>query len=225
MKLRCLLAIPCFLLCFSSAMAQDAVPATPTGFLTDYTRLTPNLSSKNDFQSYTAQNAADLPLGRVYIKPLASYPDNANFNYIDRATLAAFESKFDAELAGTVNEKLILVPTPEQADTIIELAVTDVTAVEPSRKVIDFLPLRLITKPIKDAAMGKQQEVLMTLEMKMTNVKTRQVEYESLARAKGKTMGRTKDEDLHADIKELEPVIESWTGRISKEITKLQSGQ
>jgi hypothetical protein len=120
---------------------------------------------------------------------------------------------------------VILVTTPEQADTIIELAVTGVTAVEPNRKLVDFMPLRLITKPIKDATMGKQQEVLMTLEMKMINVKTREVAYESLTRAKGKTMGRTKDEDLHTDIKELEPVIDDWTSKISKEIGKLQAGR
>jgi hypothetical protein len=206
-------------------MAQDVAPTTPTGFLTDYTRLTPALSPRSDFQSYTAQDAAGRPLGRVYIKPLASYPENASFEYIDRATLAAFESKFDGELNTHVNEKVILVTTPEQADTIIELAVTGVTAVEPNRKLVDFMPLRLITKPIKDATMGKQQEVLMTLEMKMINVKTREVAYESLTRAKGKTMGRTKDEDLHTDIKELEPVIDDWTSKISKEIGKLQAGR
>lgn len=224
MKLRRFLAIPFFALCFSSAMAQGSSQPT-IGFLSDYTRLTPSLSPKNDFQSYTSQEAAGHQLGRVYLTPLTAFPENANFEYIDRATMAALESKFDADLRTKLNEKVILVPTPEQADTIIQMAVTGVTSDEPSRKVRDFLPLRLITKPIKDATMGKEQEVLVTMEMKITNVKTHQVIFESLDRAKGKTMGRTSDENLHADIKELQPVIDSWATKISKSITKLQTNQ
>jgi len=205
-------------------MAQNVSQPAP-GFLTDYTRLTPALSSRNDFQSYTAPDALGHQLGRVYLQPLVSFPDNANFEYIDRATMAALQSKFNTDLATELQEKVILVSTPEQADTILQMAVTRVAADVPSRKPRDFLPLKLITNPIKNATMGKQQEVLVTLEMKILSVKTNQIIFESLERAKGKTMGRTSDENLHADITDLEPVIAAWTKKISKSIGVLQNGR
>lgn len=229
MNIRHLLAAPLFVLSISTAMAQDQPQATArpaaAGFLSDYTRLTPSLSPKNDFQSYTAAGAKDQQLGRVYIAPIVSFPADVAFEYIDRATLSALESKFYTDVSAALNPNLILVNTPEQADTVVQMAITAVSADEPGRKPRDFLPFRLISKPIKDATMGKEQEVLVTMEMKIRTVKSNQIIFESLNRAKGKTMGRTEDPDLHANIKELEPAIESWTKQVVKSVTALQSGK
>ncbi len=224
MKLRHLLAAPLAFVCITSALAQDLPKPTPTGFLSDYALLSPSLTSDANFHSYTTPSALGRPLGRVYIQPLTSYPEDAQFNYIDRATLAALASKFDAALNANLTGKIILVPTPDQADTVVQMAVTAVAAVEPNRGVVDYLPIRLITKPIKDAAMGKQQEVVVTMEMKMRDAKSDQVIYESLATTTGKTMGRSGDQVLRADMKTLDPVIEAWTEKVAQSLTKLQPG-
>jgi hypothetical protein len=224
MKFNHLFALPFFLIFMTTCSAQGVPQPTP-GFLTDYTRLTPALSSINGAQTYTAPDASGHPLGRVYIQPLVSYPDSINFEYIDRATMAALQSQFNAALATELQKQVILVSTPELADTILKMAVTGVTADVPRRKPRDLLPLKLITNPIKNATEGKQQEVLVTIEMKILNVKSNKIIFESLARAKGKTMGRTGDEDLHADIKELEPVIDTWTNKISKWVSALQTNR
>jgi hypothetical protein len=220
MSVSRLFTIPFFLVFCSSVLAQDLPKSAPSGFLSDYSRLTPDLSIESDLHSYIAPEAAVRHLGNVYITPLTSYPENANFEFIDRATLAELESKFNASLNAHLGGKITLVSTPELADTIIQMAVTEVKAIEPNRKVIDFLPIRLITKPIKDAAMGKQQEIVVTIEMKMRDVKTDKIIYESVESAKGKTMGRTGDANLHANSKELDPVIDSWVNKTAQVFTQ-----
>jgi len=237
MKTTPLLALALFVCGMSAAAAQDVAQAaattdatanvlagtTPTKFLNNYTRLTPSLSSNNDFQSYTAVGVSARSLGRVVIMPIITFPENATFPYIDRATMAELQSELMAEVNKVMQDKSIVVATPDQADSIIQLAVTGVTAVEPDRRPRDYLPFRLITRPIKDATMGKEQEIRVTLELRIRNAKTNQTIFESLTRANGKTMGRADESNLRADIKELDPVLDTWTAQFRKSIATLQA--
>lgn len=215
-------------LIYGTLMAQglqqspsQPAPAT-SGFLSDYSRLTPFPSSgESKLLNYIAPGQHHL--GHIYIAPVSSYPTDANFSLIDRATLAALTSQFETQLRTKLKQHFSLVDTVEQADSTITMAVTAVTAIEPKRKPRDYLPFRLITKPIKDATMGKQQELLVTLEMRIDDSKTKQVIFESLQTEPSKKIGRTDDTDLHADIKSLAPVIEGWVNHVNAAISRIPS--
>ena len=209
-----------FFLCLgllSNLHAQDNRAVTPNGFLSDYSRLVLDPRSADNYFHYTPPEALGRKVGKIYFLKITIYPEDKQFDLIDRPTADAMMEKLDQILRKKLKEKNLLADTPEQADTIIQVAATEAKAIDAGRDVIDFIPLRLLTKPIKDAAMGKQQQIVVTLEMLMRDAKTNQIVFEAVHHTAGKNIGRTGDPKLQANSKSLEPVVDVWTNKIVSE--------
>ncbi|MBC3863708.1 DUF3313 family protein [Undibacterium jejuense] len=210
-----------FLLCLgllSNLHAQDSQAVTSNGFLSEYSRLVLDPRSADNYFHYTPPEALGRKVGKIYFLKIKSYPEDKQFDLIDKSTADAMMEKLDQVLRHKLKDKNLLVDTPEQADTIVQIAATEAKTIDAGRDVIDFIPLRLLTKPIKDAAMGKQQQIVVTLEMSMRDAKTRQIVFEAVHHSAGKNIGRTGDTKLQANMKSLEPVVDAWTNKIVNEI-------
>jgi hypothetical protein len=218
MKKITYLLLPLFFLISSPGQAEDKPTVTPTGFLSDYTRLIPDETAKDNYFHYTAPEDLSRKLGKIYFLPVATFPIDATFKLVDRPTIDQTMAALDQILRKKITDKATLVATPEEADTTIQIVVTAITTEDASRSLIDFVPLRLLTKPLKDAAMGKEQEVVVTLEMSIRDAKTNQILFEAVHRSAGKNIGRADDADLKATEKDLSPVIDIWTNKIVREI-------
>jgi len=218
MKKITLALLPLFFFICTLCHAQENAGVVPTGFLSDYTRLVPDETAKDNYFHYTAPEDISRKLGKIYFMPVATFPADANFKLVDRPTLEQTMAALDQILRKKLTDKATLVATPEEADTTVQIVVTMISTEDAGRSLIDFIPLRLLTKPIKDAAMGKVQEVVVTLEMSIRDSKTNQILFEAVHRSAGKNIGRADDPDLKATEKDLSPVIDIWTNKIVHEI-------
>ncbi|MFZ6863733.1 DUF3313 family protein [Undibacterium sp. Ji67W] len=206
-------------LCFlSNLQAQENQGVTSNGFLSDYSKLVLDPRSANNYFHYAPPEARGRKVGKIYFQAIKSYPEDKQFELIDRPTVDAMMEKLDQILRKKLKEKNLLADAPEQADTIVQIAATEARTVDAGREVIDYIPLRLLSKPIKDAAMGKQQQIVVTLEMLMRDAKTNQIVFEAVHHSAGKNIGRTGDAKLQANMKSLEPVVDVWTNKIVNEI-------
>lgn len=218
MKKIILLMLPLFFLISPLGMAEDKPTVTPTGFLSDYNRLVAEESTKDNYFHYTAPEDIDRKLGKVYFMPITTFPADASFKFVDRPTLDQTMSALDQILRNKLTEKATLVSTQDEADTTVQIVVTEITTENAGRSWYDYIPLRLLTKPIKDAAMGKEQEVVMTLEMSVRDAKSNQILFEAVHRSAGKNIGRSDDTNLKATEEDLSPIIDIWTNKIVSEI-------
>ena len=218
MKKITLLLLPLLVLVGSLSFADNKPTITPTGFLTDYSRLVADKNDSDNYFHYTAPEDLNRKLGKIYFMPITTYPTDVDFKLVDKPVLAKSMDALDQILRKKIAEKATLVATPEEADTIVQMVVTAVATVDAGRKPIDFIPLRLLTKPIKDAAMGKEQQVVVTLEASIRDAKTNHVLFEAVHRSQGKNIGRSDDANLKATQKDLAPVIDVWTNKIVNEI-------
>ncbi len=213
------LLLPILVVMYSHAFAQDKAVVTPTGFLSDYARLMPDKTAKDNYFHYTTPEGVARKMGKIYFMPITGYPADVNFQLVDKPVLDETMTAFDQLLRKKLEGKATLVGTPDEADTTVQMVVTAVATVDAGRAAIDFIPLRLLTKPLKDAAMGKEQQIVVTLEMSIRDSKTGHVLYEAVHRSEGKNIGRSDDKkQLKATGKELSPVIDSWTDKIVNEI-------
>jgi len=202
--------------------AQDNNAVIPSGFLSHYDKLVPDPRSSDNYFHYSAPAPTKRKVGKIYFLPLTTFPENKEFEVIDRVTVDAMLSKLDEVLRKKLAGKATLVNTAEEADTIVQIAATGAKTIDASRDVIDYIPLRLVTKPLKDAAMGKQQQVVVTLEMMMRDATTHEPVFEAIHHTAGKNIGRTGDAKLQANIDALRPVVDKWTDNIVKEIISPQ---
>ncbi|MFZ6689551.1 DUF3313 family protein [Undibacterium sp. SXout11W] len=202
----------------SNLQAQESQTVTANGFLNDYSKLVLDPRSADNYFHFTPPEAKGRKVGKIYFQAIKSYPEDKQFDLIDRPTVDAMMDKLDQILRKKLKEKNLLAETPEQADTIVQIAATEAKTADAGRDVIDYIPLRLLTKPVKDAAMGKQQQIVVTLEMLMRDAKTNQIVFEAVHHSAGKNIGRTGDAKLQANMKSLEPVVDVWTNKIVNEI-------
>lgn len=193
--------------------------AAQSGFLGSYSRLSEKSAPRGeDYLSYNAPGAAQRATKKVYLMPVATHPANANFDLGDKNALSQSLVYFDQAVRSKLGTRVALVPSAAEADTTLQLAVTSVGLVEEGRSLTDLIPLRLITKPLKDRAMGKPMQAAATLELRMSDAKTKQLVHESLRRSGGKGVGREGDAETRVTFESLKPVLDAWAERVTEEV-------
>ncbi len=86
------------------------------------------------------------------------------------------------------------------------------------KTVLDVIPLRLITNPIKDAVLGKSLDSATTMEVRLTPTNSSRPLRESLYQLAGTDIGRAGDPKTRIDAGSLKPAIERWARACAEHI-------
>jgi len=157
---------------------------------------------------------------RVYIAPSKLFPDGVRFPDIDAKTTSTSLQYFDATLRAQMVRHFTVVDTEDKAQLVIRPAVTRIAAVEEGRKPLDFVPVRLVTKPLKDAVLGTPQKSAAVLEVLVIDPRNGSVVNASYRPGVGKGIGRKGSENDKVSFESIQPVLDEWTRSIASETAK-----
>jgi hypothetical protein len=188
-----------------------------TGFLSDYDRLEKRGRPRARYLVYTAAGADDRSVKRVYLQPVEIYPSDAVLDGVDPSLVVDALAYLDAQLRAELLDRMTLTPTPEQADVVVQVAVTAIAAQEKSRTLIDVVPMRLVTNAVKDAALGEAMVTAATLEVRITDAQSGAVLREALQHLSGEGIGRAGDDDTRIGLAELKPALSKGAKFIAKQ--------
>jgi hypothetical protein len=163
-------------------------------------------------------------LGRVShdlcIPPVVRFPADARFDGIDDALVAEVLTQADTQLRAQLGARYKLTTSPDDADAVLQVAVTGVALQPEGKTALDLIPLRLITGPIKDAALGKSLEAAATFELRLSAAGAARPWRESLYQLKGKAIGRGDDAKTRISANALKPAIERWAAALADQIAE-----
>jgi hypothetical protein len=197
--------------------AASASAQAGTGFLTDYDRLEKRGRPRARYLVYTAAGADGRSVKRAYLQPVAIHPSDAVLDGVDPALVVDALAYLDAQLRAELLDRMTLTSTPEQADVVVQVAVTAISAQEKSKTLIDVVPLRLVTNAVKDAALGDAMVTAATLEVRITDPRSGAVLREALQHLSGAGIGRTGDDDTRIGLAELKPALSKGARFIAKQ--------
>lgn len=202
------------------AVAGEAEPPPPhSGFLANYGDLTEQKSGRHAlFMSFTAPAASGHALKKLYLAPVGMYPAAVTFDLVDSDTAHAAVAYLDVHLREALAKRFALVATPAMADASMEVALTDVSTPVKGRTLLDLVPLRLVTKPLKDKMMGKPLQVAATLELRLTDADSGELLHSALRSGLGKGIGRAGEDDTHVTLESLTPLLDDWVEQLSEEV-------
>lgn len=202
----------CFL---AAAVIADE---SPSGFLTDYERLSKQGPLRARYLGFTAKDAVAMAQPKVYVAPVVRFPANAEFPNIDdefiRSVLAYTEQQLRSQLAVYT----AVVDDMAAADLALEVALTALGSKVEGKTPLDLVPMRLVTGIAKNVAMGKAMDATAVLEMRVTQAESGQVLRESLHQLVGDGIGRSEDEDTQVTLDALKPALDKWVALVVKQL-------
>lgn len=206
-------------LVLAGCASNTTKPTSDIGFFSDYSRLEKADAKRgNEHLNYSAPSMEKRAARKVYLMPLRPFPANASFAPVDAALLDQCTNYFDhalrTQLAGRVN----LVGNAQDADTAVQPVLTSVHSVEEGRTVLDLVPLRLITRPLKNVAMGKPLQASATLEVRVTEPVSKRVLREAIYRNVGESIGREGNDKTRITFESLRPVLDEWAASVTNDI-------
>jgi hypothetical protein len=150
-----------FALAAGYASAEDQPAATPqySGFLSDYSRLTPapdNASAKRwvdkdfDFKPYDKIMLAPV---EVWVSPTSEYKG------ADPAALKRMADDFTRSFEKALHPGYLLVHKPGPGVLHIRIAITGINLVKPSMKPRDFVPVVFVYRAISGSMEAKHAEL------------------------------------------------------------------
>jgi hypothetical protein len=217
--------LPVLVAAFCSALllgCQSAPKAVDTGvgsgFLSDYARLQSAGGPRDRYLTYRDPAASGVRGSSVYLHPVSRHPAGARFEDVDEAVVAELLAFADAQLRAQLGARLKLVAAPASADIAVQAALTGVGSQPAGKTVLDVVPLRLITNPIKDATLGKALEAAATLEVRLSPAASSRPLRESLYHLTGEDIGRAADPKTRIDANALKPAIERWARALADQI-------
>ena len=194
----CLAALPVF--------ASDA----PSGFLSDYGRLSKEGSVRARYIGYTAPGATEVKRAAVYVAPLGRFPVAATFAGVDDALVGSVLTYTEQQLRSQLAVRTRLVDDKAAADVTLDMALTALGAQPEGKTALDLVPLRLITGVAKTAAMGKALEAAAVLEMRLSQTATSHILRESKHELVGDGIGRADKEKTRMSLEALKPALDKW---------------
>lgn len=194
-------------------------------FLTDYTRLQKSKDAQGHVY-FTHRLVAPAPIDRVnYAVSVSYFPADARFAGLGAQTQASILAYLDQAIRQRLQDKALLASSADQADIRLRVAITSVSAADPGMKPWDFLPFRLLTKPVKDGIMGAPKVATATLEEQTIDARTHAVLNESLRKDDGKSIGRQKKGVSVVTFESLRPVLDQWASSVALQLQSLKSRQ
>jgi len=198
---------------------QPAVAQTASsGFLSDYTRLMKEGSIRDRHLGYTEPAAAGRQIQTLCILPLVRFPADARFEGIDDPSVVYLMAHADARLRAQLGTRFQLKTVPEEADAVLQVALTGVGMQPEGKTALDLVPLRLVTGPIKDAALGKALEAVATFELRLSAAGAARPWREALYSIRGKSIGRADDARTQITAESLKPAIDRWASALAEQI-------
>jgi hypothetical protein len=202
----CLAALPVF--------ASDA----PSGFLSDYGRLSKEGSVRARYIGYTAPGATEVKRAAVYVAPLGRFPVAATFGDLDDALVVSVLTYTEQQLRSQLAVRTRVVDDKAAADVTLEVALTALGAQPEGKTALDLVPLRLITGVAKTAAMGKALEAAAVLEMRLSQAATSSILRESKHELVGDGIGRADKENTRMSLDALKPALDKWVGLVVDQV-------
>ena len=208
------------LLAITLCMAALAVFAgdAPSGFLSDYGRLTKEGSIRARYLGYAAPGAAELKTPAVYVAPLGRFPVAASFAGVDDALVGSVLTYTEQQLRSQLAVRTRVVDDKAAADVTLEVALTALGAQPEGKTALDLVPLRLITGVAKTAAMGKALEAAAVFEMRLSQSATSSILRESKHELVGDGIGRADSEKTRMSLEALKPALDKWVALVVDQV-------
>jgi len=135
-------------------------------------------------------------------------------------TQASILAYLDHAIRQRLQDKALLASSTGQADIQLRVAITSVSAADPAMKPWDYLPARLLMKPVKDGIMGAPKVAAATLEEQSLDAHTGTVLTESVRKDDGGSIGRQKKGASVVTLDSLRPVLDQWASSVVSELTR-----
>jgi hypothetical protein len=188
-------------------------------FLTDYTKL----QERKDAQShvyFTHRVATPAPHDHTtYAISVSYFPADARFAGLGSEAQASILAYLDHAIRQRLQDKAMLTNGADQADIQLRVAITQVSATDPGMKPWDFLPVRLLMKPVKDGILGAPKVATAALEEQMLDARTNMVLNESVRKDVGGSIGRQKKGVNVITLQSLRTVLDLWASSVVSELT------
>lgn len=210
-----------FALLLAACSATPKVTGVTSGFLPSYDTL--KEASDPSGVKYLSSGPVGFKgekLDRVFVEASRVFPTGVRFPSIDEATTTRSLQYLDATLRAQLAKHFTVVDAPEKAQLVVRPAVTRIAAVEEGMKPLDFVPVRLVTKPLKDAVLGTPQKAAAVLEVLMVDPRSGSVVNASYRPATGKETGRSGAGGEKVSFDAVKPALDEWAASISAELVR-----
>ena len=181
------------LIVFSVSPAMAQTEFVPSGFLDDYSILKPNVQVKGDY-NYRKEGVSISKYPNVIIEPVEVWLDpESTYKGISPDVLKEMTEEFRnimiKNLVGTVN----WVFEPGDGVMSLRLAITNVYAKKPKKKVLNYTPIGLIRSGVKKAAGTNYSLTNAVMEGELSDSVTGELLGALMATRFGKVEGKKKD--------------------------------
>lgn len=200
--------------------------ASRSGFLDDYSQLTPLSNYPNTFayQAKDFDNKYLRALTKVYIQPFEVWLDENNLKGINLQQMAEFIGYFHAQLTQQLAEHYQVVTTPDNDTLVIQGAFTKAKTQAPDLSAADMLPFRIVMNAGNVAyltATGQKDVVSeVGIEVKFTEGTTNKLLF---AMAANKTLDLTVQDNASGNADAVKKVLLEWATNFAKHIHQVKS--
>jgi len=149
----------------------------------------------------------------VRLLPAVREPAGARFDGVDEAEVARLLASAEERLRARLDERGRLAASAGAAEANLELVLTGLGTRPASKTALDFIPLRLITGPIKDAVMGPPLEAVASFELRLRASGSGELLHASRHEIAGEGIGRADDADTRVTAASLAPALDRWSLR------------
>lgn len=191
-----------------SAVLADSHDAAAQGFLADYGRLETAGLPRKRYLMFTAPGAEGRAISKVMLRPVISFPKGIEFPDVEHSVTAEALTFLDHQLREELADELSIVTEVAKADAVLEVSISSISAEEKGKRVIDFIPQRMVMNRIKDRVKGEALVAAITLEFRVTDAEGN-VLREGLRHMPGKGIGRSGDDDTEITFEAIEKVLKS----------------
>ena len=189
-------------------------------FLTDYSKLQKSKDAQGHVYFTHGVATPVLHDHPTYAVSVSFFPADARFIGLGSETQASILSYLDHAIRQRLQDKAVLASRADEADVQLRVAITEVSAADPGMKPWDFLPVRLLLKPVKDGIMGAPKVATATLEEQILDARTSAVLNESVRKDSGGSIGRQKKGVSVVTLDSLRPVLDQWASSVASELTQ-----
>lgn len=160
------------------------------------------------------------PVSRVHASAAVLFPTDVRFPSADPAVVEQSLRHFDAQLRVQLSKHFTVVDSPAQAQVVVRPALTRVDAVPEGLSPLDLVPVRLLTKPLKDAALGGKEQSAAVLEVLLLDARSDERLNAAYRPATGRSIGRTGTGGGRVTFESIRPVLDDWAAGIAAEMAK-----
>ncbi len=204
----------------AAGLAQTPAVASDSGFLTDYGQLTEARKLRHTYRTFKAPGSGSFKSAKAFLKPVLIFPADSKFIGVDADITAQVLEYLEQNLRVKIAKAVELVDSPEQADVVIEAALTDISTQAEGKTVLDFTPIGLVKNTVQTAMDGKALQPVVRIELRVGNRDLDKVLLESVHRYAGKGIGRTDKAATRVSFESLVPSLNDWVAGTVDELVK-----